>query len=249
MPITERSLVRIVRQFQGGIFFIDELHRGTKRDQEMLLPLLESGQIFDRRGRSHHVGWMTVVAATTEPHLVIPPLWDRFVIRPTFAPYSDDDLTQIVLGMGDRMGVSMDSEVVGALGRASGGVPRRARTLILAYRDLAIYPEQSLTYEFGVEPSRDIVDAVLDLCQVDRDGLTNEHIQYLDVLAGTGGTAGLNIMTRLLNLHQSIVMEIERILVLRGLLEYSPAGRDLTAKGWARVRPQERTSPRGTQQD
>lgn len=232
MPVKPVVLASMLRQFEGGVLFLDEVHRATKSQQEDLLNLLEDGFLQCANGRRVHVKWLTVIAATTEPEKVIPALFDRFPIRPQFDPYTPVEMACIVGLMATKIGLDLEDDVIDGLASAAGGVPRNARQLVLAARDLSLVERRS------VETSD-----VLSLCRVDPNGLTQAHTDYLNIVRSLGGQAGLDLISTMLRLHPSVIRDLERLLVARDLLMYGDRGRELTELGWAYGRQQAK-SPR-----
>ncbi len=224
MPIKPIAFATFMRQFKGGVLLLDEIHRASKGQQEDLLTLVESGYLCTPRGQKIEAPWLTVIGATTEPEKVIPPLYDRFQIRPAIVPYTDGEMAQITLGMVSLANMEMSVEVATALGRAAGGTPRNARQLVLTARDLG-----EIT---GKEPS---AEDVLSLCRVEPDGLTSSHMDYLRCLEKMGGTAGLRTLSMMLRLADAVIRELERLLLELGFVTYSGQGRELTTLGHRRV--------------
>lgn len=223
MPMKPLALAAMLRQFGGGVLLLDEIHRAPHSQQEDLLSLLEAGQLRLPNGRYIEVEFLTIIGATTEPEKVIPPLYDRFPIKPVFEPYSDEDMGKIVASMARKVSLNLDPEFSVALGRATGGIPRNARQLVLGARDV-LANGRSLTLE-----------AVLQLCGVEADGLTDQHLRYLRTLSDLQGQAGLAILASMLRLHPSTLQGLERLLLERQLLTYGSNGRELTSAGFARV--------------
>jgi len=145
--------------FRGGVLIIDEIHAMAKKDQEFLLDLLGRGYLGNM-----HFGWITVIGATTERDAIITPLVDRFPLKPEFEPYTDEELGLIVQGMAERIDLDMTTETAQDLGRACGGIPSNAKQFVFAYR--------ALLSTSGKIPE---ASQVLDLCQVDPDGLPQLH--------------------------------------------------------------------------
>jgi Holliday junction DNA helicase RuvB len=224
MPMKPAALASFLRQWPGGVLLIDEIHRASNSQQEDLLSLLEDGVFRTSNGRTIHVPHLTAIGATTEPEELIPPLYDRFVIKPTFEEYNDAEMGLIVTGMGDKLNLDFNAVFALQLGQAAGGTPRNARQLVLAARDLAC-TGQEVT-----------VEAVLQLCGVEADGLTRDHIQYLETLSEIGGQGGLAVLSSMLRLHPHILQELERLLVHHGLILFGSTGRELTQKGFNRIR-------------
>lgn len=226
MPMKPKAFYEFLYRFDGGIVLLDELHRAPRAQQEDFLTLLEDGYVSTPNGERIAPPWITVVAATTEPEKIIPPIYDRFPCRPTFAPYAPDEVTAIVQGMAIKLDLDIDDELASALGRAAAGTPRNARQLILATR--------AWIAATGETPS---AADVLSLCQVDPDGLTQTHLDYLGCLDRVGGSAGLRTLSTHLRLHDAVLRDLERLLVERRLVTYGDTGRQLTAHGRRKLTP------------
>lgn len=223
MPMARKPLIRELANFGGGVLFLDEIHALTRRDQELLLPVLDRSVVVDDRGREYPLGWVTVIGATTEPDKMIAPLHDRFAIRPDFVPYTDEQLGEIVLLMAQNADVAIDETMAIALGRAAGGIPRMAKQFVYAARDLAALGDIPTTEE------------VLDLCSVDQDGLTSLHQRYLEILGSQSGPVGQKTIEMMLRVPPPVIRDLERLLLSRNLVEYTPGGRQLTPSGLTRV--------------
>lgn len=223
MPVKPAIFASFLRQFPGGVLCLDEIHRLTASGQEDLLTLLEDGYLQLTDGRRVEAGHVTVVGATTEPDKIIPPLFDRFVIKPRFTDYAPEEMQQIVTGMATKAEICLDDEMCFLLGKATGGIPRNARSVVLAARDLR-------------DTNREVtVETILDLAGLDPDGLSLNHQEYLRVLHSLGGQAGLAKVSSMLQLHPSVIKDLERLLLKQGLLLYGDKGRELTNAGFAKV--------------
>lgn len=222
--IDKRTLLDTILTMELGVLFLDEIHGLDRKCQELLFPLMTDGFVIDNRGRRFDVGWITIVAATTERDKLLRPLFDRFQIIPEFEPYSDQELGTIVASMAAKIDVALPDETTVALGQASGGVPRNAQRLVFAARGLAT---------IGRDPTP---EAILDLCDVAADGLTSLHRRYLDILLDQSGIAGQRTIEMGLNLPGPAIRELERLLVERGYVDLTPSGRSLTPKGRRRIR-------------
>jgi holliday junction DNA helicase RuvB len=227
MPVTINTLASMVRYHQG-VLLLDEVHRLSKGDQHSLLTLIEDGYIQTARGRRIDADWLTVIAATTERRLIIPPLRDRFV-RIQWDTYNLEELQQIAEGIGDRLNIPLPPGVSLELARACGGVPRQAAHLVKAYADL--------TLANGEHPD---VQEVLDLLRIEPDGLTEEHMRYLTTLRDLGCQKGERTLATVLSLDPKDLQLIETVLAKRGYIEYGDAGRELTRQGLRRIAPEVR---------
>ncbi|MCU0278082.1 MAG: replication-associated recombination protein A [Candidatus Nanopelagicales bacterium] len=106
------------------VLFIDEVHRFSKTQQDVLLPAVEHG-------------WVTLIAATTENPSVslVSPLLSRSMLL-VLQALTDDEIRAVI----DRAlrhpqglpGVSIDDEAAGLIVRFAGGDARRALTALEA---------------------------------------------------------------------------------------------------------------------
>lgn len=223
MPMKERQLTYFIQEWRGGILLLDELHAAPKAFQEMLLTALQGGYIQSSDGLRTKTNHITFLGATTEPEKLITPLWDRFLIKPAFADYSDDEMRQILQNMAAKAKVTLDEGVAQGLARAGGGTPRIAGSLVLAARDL-----QTVGMDVTVE-------SVLDLAGIDADGLTDRHMAYLRTLKQLGSVAGLANLCTMLQLSQTTVEGLERLLIQRGFVQLTSKGRALTGRALSKL--------------
>lgn len=200
----------------GDVIFLDEFHRLAKKDQESLLSVLEDRKIqFDNGNFQPIQRPFTIIAATTELSGVIKPLRERFVHRPKFEMYTDDDMATIIYRMCHRLGMDPTREDAVALGKASAGVPRQARNLALTARDIG---------------STSIND-VLEIAGITPEGYTEDHIHYLQALMKLNGIGGVEILTNYLNQPKDSLLDLEHLLIRTGCIEYTPKGRSLLLHG------------------
>lgn len=232
-PLNEKALFDAVTECdmfgEYCVLFLDEIHGASKKEQEFLLPLLEFGEIQGRNGRTYTATNLTIIGATTEAHQLVDPLRDRFLITPPFDDYTDEDMQQIALGMATMVKVSLTPEEALALGKASGGTPRRLRTFIISARDLAVELRRPATAE-----------EVLTMCRVDADGLSYEHYEYLRALHLLGGKTGLANLKNRLRLSESVVRELEMLLLEMDMIALGGAGRELLPPGARKIKIQRR---------
>lgn len=230
MPIKPKVLASFLREWEGGVLFLDEIH-AAKALQHDLLVLAEEHYLQLDNGRRIYAPDTTIIAATTEPHLVLKPLRDRFPIRPRFEDYSDEDMGLIVANMAKKVNVKFSKDDREALGRATGGIPRRARTFVLTARDLI---------SVGEEPT---VGRILDITETTPDGLTADHVAYMSMMRDAGGVGvGLTRLSTTLRLPEPSVREVEWLLQKRGLIQVESTGRELTNLGWGTAKNHRRAS-------
>lgn len=226
-PPKGSDLLWACEQNPDGVLFVDEVHCWSKAAQHQLMQLTESGTLDTSYGTSHFEK-LTVIAATTEPDQLLMPLVDRFGCKVTLDPYSTEEMVAIAAGMVKRCWPEgfepLDDSTLSVLAAASAGVPRDLRSLLFAGRDLAYA---------GQQPS---AAAILRLCDTDPDGCTRAHLDLLAVLADSPrGVMGQAVLASMLRVPPDMLRRSERLLVDRGYLLLTPAGRQITSAGRRRL--------------
>jgi len=190
--------------------FIDEVHALDIGSQERLAILMDKG------GRG------TIIAATTQPAKIIPPLRDRFplLLRVDFYPVSA--LAQIIENSARALNVGMDEGASVALAKRSRGVPRIANHLLRRVRDAT-----------NQASAQDVADILTEL-GIDEWGIRPEEEKYLIALGVrfNGGPTGAATLAGVLSENIRTVKEIFEPFLLRlGFLEITGQGRRLTQAG------------------
>jgi holliday junction DNA helicase RuvB len=232
MPTDPQEFCRFCRRWEGGIILLDEIHSAPNKFQELLYPAIgqENKMLHPPSGAAVDVNHITFIAATTEPHKVLAPLYGRFKLKPRWDDYSVEEMTQIVADAAKRIGMALPAGVAEGLAGATGGTPRLAGALVAAARDLSV---------IGNEVT---VQSVLDLVGIDEDGLTQGHVDYLKTLDTLNGTSGLKNICTLLQLSTAAVEEVERQLLQQGFITVERHGRCLTELGERKVGIKQRPS-------
>jgi len=164
------------------VLFVDEVHRFSKTQQDVLLPSVENR-------------WVTLVAATTENPFfsIISPLLSRSLLL-TLEPLTDDEVRDVVRraladqrGLGGR--VSLAPEAEDHLVRLAGGDARRALTALEAAAGAADHV------------SLELLERAVDRAAVryDRDG--DQHYDvisgFIKSIRGSDVDAALHYLTRM----------------------------------------------------
>jgi Holliday junction DNA helicase RuvB len=218
MPVDVRQLQRLFLDNKArGVVFFDEFHRAKPAIQELFLTMIEDDymEIPGTNRRIYLGGHFMFILATTEAKDVLPTIYDRCPIKPSFEVYSTEEMGRIVKRMADLKGVKISDEAAVRLGRATGGTPRNAKNIVFTMRDLQ---------QTGGDDS---VENVLFNCELTADGLTPNHVKYLRVLEGAGGPVGVKLIGTHLQLPESVIMDLERLLFDLGMIEYTQKGRQL----------------------
>lgn len=225
-PSPTAELISALRRLGShGVLFVDEVHLWSEKQQHDLMQLTETGTLDGPRFLEQFQA-LTVMLATTEPQALVAPLRSRMMIRPTWEPYSRDDMHAILLDMAHSADVlARFSSIAANLVDACAGSPRQARMIVAAARDLI---------EVGADVTAEVI---LGFTGIAPDGLTDDHIQYLNALARQkSNIAGVQALAAILNMNVGQVTELERLLLDRHFIELTGQGRVLTSTGIQRTR-------------
>lgn len=225
---------------QGGILFIDEIHRLNKNIEETLYPIMESGTISIKIGKGPTAQLVNIdlpplliIAATTQVGKLSKPLRTRFSGGTLhLSPYTDEEIAHILKRSAAVLDIpTIDDEAVQEIARRSRNTPRIANYLLKRVRDYA----QVYNTSFSVETVRQS----LKEREIDSYGLTNEDRSVLDTIHTifNGGPVGIKALATTLSEDPETVEEVyEPFLVQIGFLERTPRGRSITPKGVAYLR-------------
>lgn len=218
------------------VLFIDEIHRLSRKIEELLYPALESGHLDIVLGKGPSARTVelalppfTLVGATTRVAELSGPLRSRFgggTYQLDF--YSDEDLRDIIRRSATLLALSAPEEVIERIAARSRATPRVANALLKRVRDFAEVHERSLT--------AGLCDEACELFGIDELGLTKDDRRYLTVLLESfhGGPAGVRAIAAAIHEDPNTVEHIYEPYLLRlGFIERSSRGRLITRKGRA----------------
>ena len=238
-PMIERAgdIVSLASAMEnGGVLFIDEIHRLSKNIEEVLYPIMESGSISIIVGkgptaRSVEINLppIVIIAATTQVGKLSTPLRTRFsggVMR--LIPYTEDEITQIALRSAAVLGITIPEQAAAVIAQRARSTPRIANYLLKRVRDYAQIHNTAITSE--------IVQNALSERDIDEHGLTTEDRTVLKTIleAFNGGPVGIQALATTLSEDIRTVEEVhEPFLIQAGFIKRTPRGRSITEKGIA----------------
>jgi len=216
------------------VLFIDEIHRLSRKIEELLYPALESGHLDIVLGKGPSARTVelalspfTLVGATTRVAELSGPLRSRFgggTFQLDF--YSEDDLRDIIRRSAQLLSLSAPEEVIERVAARSRATPRVANALLKRVRDFSEVHERKL--------SAALCDEACELFGIDAHGLTKDDRRYLETLLKSfrGGPAGVRAVAAALHEDPDTVEHVYEPYLLRlGFIERSPRGRILTSQG------------------
>lgn len=218
------------------VLFIDEIHRLSRKIEELLYPALESGHLDIILGKGPSARTVelalpafTLIGATTRIAELSGPLRSRFgggIYQLDF--YSDEDLRDIIRRSANLLNLDAPEEVIESIAMRSRATPRVANALLKRVRDFSEVHERPLDRQLSEEACK--------LFGIDGLGLTKDDRRYLDTLLSSfhGGPAGVRALAAALHEDPDTIETVYEPYLLRlGFIERSPRGRMLTSKGKA----------------
>ncbi len=229
------DLAAILTNLEPNTFlFIDEIHRLSRKIEELLYPALESGHLDLVLGKGPSARTVelalppfTLVGATTRVAELSGPLRSRFgggVYQLDF--YSDDDLRDIIRRSALLLNLKAPEEVIERIATRSRATPRVANALLKRVRDFSEVHERKL--------STALCDEACELFGIDARGLTKDDHRYLKTLFTSfrGGPSGVRALAAALHEDPDTVEHVYEPYLLRlGFIERSSRGRILTPRG------------------
>lgn len=225
-----KDLAGILQHLEAmSVLFVDEIHRLPIAVEEMLYEPLEDGTLTLTVGRGPQARPTTVslppfvlVGATTAPGKISDPMRDRFAAHLVMAPYTEDEIAEIVARAWDGWRVAGEAAVV--VSKRSKGVPRVSLRLARMVMDVASLLGEDEITEMTARTA-------LDEFGIGEDGLDEIDHRLLTALVKVfgGGPVGLANLAKTLDLDESTIeAEHEGWLIRRGLMVREASGRIAT---------------------
>lgn len=213
-----------------AVLFIDEIHELPVTCQTALYRAMEEGVVFVPQPYTNAITKMqtvrfTLMSATTDPQLLLPPLRDRFRLVCQMQPYSSDEIAAILRQRVRQLGWQVDEACFEAIAVRSFGTPRIAiRLLESAYRTAR--SEGGTLVDYGH------LLRTLALEQLDEYGLGSDEQKYLLLLSEASAPVRVGVLAgKMRTTHLVLSQVIEERLLYLDLIERLPQGRILTGKG------------------
>lgn len=212
----------------GDILFVDEIHRLNKAVEEFLYPAMEDFRVdyttetgIGGRTVNFALRRFTFIGATTRAGMLSGALRDRFGLLFHLQFYSADELTRIVGKSAKLLKIAADQASLERLAARSRGTPRIVNRLLRRVRDYAeVRADGKLT------PA--VVDAALDILQVDQLGLDVIDRAYLTALIKhyNGGPAGIEALAATMGQERDTLEDVvEPFLLQIGFIIRTRQGR------------------------
>jgi putative ATPase len=189
------------------ILFLDEIHRFSKAQQDVLLPAVEAG-------------WVVLIAATTEnpSFSVISPLLSRSLLL-TLNSLSLGDLEALVLratrdDRGLRGQVTVSAEVAAQIAQLSGGDARKALTILEAGAQSVLSASETRPALLTLEA----VESSIDRALVRYDAHGDQHYDvisaFIKSVRGSDVDAAMHYLARMVEAGEDPRFIARRLIIL-----------------------------------
>ncbi len=237
-PAIERAgdLAAILTNMEeGGILFIDEIHRLHKVIEEILYPAMEDyvldvvvGKGPAARTLRLDLPKFTIVGATTRMSLIAAPLRERFGAHYKLDFYSEDEIQQIIQRSAKILSIKIDDKSSEEISKRSRRTPRIANRILKRVRDYAqVHNKGTVNHTVTLE--------ALDLLDVDEIGLDIVDRKLLQAIIEKfkGGPVGVQTLAAITAEETDTIEEIhEPFLMQIGFLTRTPRGRVITESAY-----------------
>ena len=212
---------------EGGVLFIDEIHRLSNVVEEYLYSAMENYSIdividSGPHARSVHMKLpsFTLIGATTREGLLTAPFRSRFGVLEKLEYYGWRELFEIVMRSSRLLKISIDSEAAEIIGKRSRGTPRLANRFLRRIRDLAQVQANNCI-------NADVARRGLEMLGIDEHGLDIMDRKIIEcLLTHEGGPLGVKTISISVGESEDTIEEVyEPYLIQQGFLRKTPRGR------------------------
>lgn len=236
--LTESKMVnRLTQLATGGILFIDEVHQLNRQAQDVLLPLMERGDLMTRVGArplTKHFRNLTIIGATTRAGLLQGPFLARFKLILRLEYYDFEAMYEIALRSAQKLELHCSHEAIEVVAKRSRGVPRQANRILWYCKQWELANCEP-GYFLKVPKAR-----MVNLCEqdlgIDKLGLEPIHRKMLKYLAEAGPCGATTLCAYLSEDRYTLEGIIEPPMLRVGLLKKTTRGRKITEKGLTHLR-------------
>lgn len=213
-----------------AVVFIDEVHELNPICQTTLYRAMEEGVVFVQQPYTNAITKLktmrfSLVAATTDPQLLLPPLRDRFKLVCQMQPYVADEIVGILRQRIRQLGWTVEESCLEPIAARAFGTPRIAIRLLESVQRTA-RAEGAASIEQGH------LLRTVKLEQLDEYGLGPDEQKYLLLLAESSSPVRVGVLSSKMRVsHLTLSGVVEERLLYLDLIERLPQGRILTAKG------------------
>jgi Holliday junction DNA helicase RuvB len=222
----------------GDILFIDEIHRLGRSIEEVLYSAMEDFKLDIMLGKGPSAKSLrldlpkfTIIGATTRTGALAAPLRDRFGLMHRLEFYTTDEIAQIINRSANILNVEIKQDAADMISTRARLTPRIANRLLKRVRDYADINGDGIIDSV-------ISEGALGLLEIDHLGLDPADRRLIESIIDNhgGGPVGVDTIAALTGDERSTIEDFfEPYLLQIGMLERTPRGRKVTAKGYKHV--------------
>lgn len=222
----------------GDILFIDEIHRLGRSIEEVLYSAMEDFKLDIMLGKGPSAKSLrldlpkfTIIGATTRTGALAAPLRDRFGLMHRLEFYTTDEIAQIINRSANILNVEIKQDAADMISTRARLTPRIANRLLKRVRDYADINGDGIIDSV-------VSEGALGLLEIDHLGLDPADRRLIESIIDNhgGGPVGVDTIAALTGDERSTIEDFfEPYLLQIGMLERTPRGRKVTAKGYKHV--------------
>jgi len=241
-PAIERAgdLAAILTSLNASdVLFIDEIHRLNRAVEEILYPAMEDyaldiviGKGASAKSIRLDLPKFTLIGATTRVGLLTSPLRDRFGMLCPMEYYEEDELMEIIVRSSRILGIEVEENAAGEIGKRSRGTPRIANRLLKRVRD---YSEVKGDGVITMKTAK----AALELLDVDKEGFDGIDNKILNAIIDNfkGGPVGVETLSYYIGEELDTIQDVyEPYLMQKGFIIRTPRGRMATDRAYEHLK-------------
>lgn len=220
---------------EGGILFIDEIHRLSRAVEEYLYTAMEDFKLDllldtgpQTRAVEVKLHRFTLIGATTRVGMLSSPLRSRFSFTCRLDYYDHTLLEKILFRSASILSIEIDPSSAQEIAKRSRGTPRIANNLLRWVRDYAQMRNQNQLDNVATRTALEMLD-------IDHLGLDQMDTKLLEIIIDhhQGGPVGINTLATALGEAPSTLEEVhEPFLIMQGLLRRTARGREATKNAY-----------------
>lgn len=226
------------------ILFIDEIHSIQGRQelpQTVFFPLLEDfvfysnlqektvtidGEEYKITANACQLSPFTIIGATTDPSDLDEPLRDRFIHQLFLKPYSEEDLSQIILNYCQKVKVGIEDGASLEIAKRARFTPRIALSYLKSCYDMA-------TVKNGGRITREVIAWQMKLMGIDGIGLKEEDIKILQALRDAEKGLGIAALAGITGIAKKIILGMSEPFLQQKKFIMTTNKRQITSNGLA----------------
>lgn len=225
------NLLERVRDFDGGVLFIDEIHRLPRPVEEAMYSVMEDFRLDVTNEKMHYnmeLPKFTLVGATTRQGMITKPMNDRFISQYHLDWYTDEEIIGILKRSAAILKLEIEDKAASEIAARCKKTPRVANNLLRQSRDFA--------HSYGIDQINwAVILGMMEMIECDSLGLMPADRNILNAMIDKfgGGPVGIDALSALLVEEVDVIERVHEPYLLQcGLIERTARGRVVTQRAY-----------------